>query len=160
MALLATASACGFRPLYGERSGSVNEAALAGVSVVPLRDRSGQLLYTHLTKGLHARGRARNPQWQLSIKLDRRVERLGIRKDETATRANLTFVARFQLRDLRTKKVAFQGRSVISSSYDILKSRYGTIASEKTAVERATRLLAENIKARVAIFLTGAGRRR
>ena len=153
-------ASCGFKPLYGSHATAVSNEALSRVRVVPMRDRVGQLLYTHLTKGFHARGKARKPLWVLSIKLSKETERLGIRKDETATRANLTLEARFELKNIRTPKVAFRGRAVITNSYDILESRFGTIASERNVLERATRALGQNIMARVAIFLAGAKRRR
>ena len=163
-------ASCGFKPLYGSRATAVSNEALSRVRVVPMPDRMGQLLYTHLTKGFHARGKAAKPLWLLTITLSKKTERLGIRKDETATRANLTLAAKFELKNIRTPKLAFRGRSVITNSYDILSSsiatsprpasRFGTIASERNALERATRALGENIKTRVAIFLAGAKRRR
>ncbi len=157
---LTSLASCGFKPLYGEQGTSVNSKALSQVRVKPMRDRVGQLLYTHLTKGLHARGKARKPLWELAINLDKRTDRLGIRSDDTATRVNLTLEAKFQLKDLRTRKVAFQGRSVITISYDILRSRFGTIAAERNVNERAARALGENIQTRVAIFLTSTDRQR
>ena len=157
---LTSLTSCGFKPLYGEHGTSVNNKALSQVRVKPMRDRVGQILYTHLTKGFHARGKARKPLWELSIELDKRTDRVGIRKDETATRVNFTLEAKFQLKDLRTRKVAFQGRSVITISYDILQSRFGTTAAERNVNERAARALGENIQTRVAIFLTSTDRRR
>jgi LPS-assembly lipoprotein len=155
---LTALGSCGFQPLYGERASSVSNRALSEVRIKPLRDRSGQLLYTHLTKGLHARGLAKKPLWELAIALKKRSERLGIRSDETATRINLTLEAIFQLKNLRTGQVTFKGRSVTTNSYNILDSRFATIASEQNAIERATRVLGDNIKTRVAIFLAGTKR--
>ena len=172
MALVALTGlvSCGFQPLYGTRAMSVNNKALSEVRIKPMRDREGQILYTHLTKGLHARGKARKPLWELAITLDRRTERIGIRKDETATRVNLTLEAKFQLKNLRTRRVMFRGRSVTTNSYNILSSsistptnpvsRYGTIASEQNALKHAVRALGENIKTRVAIFLASTNPRR
>lgn len=157
---LTALGSCGFKPLYGTQATSVNNKALSQVRVKPMRDRIGQLLYTHLTKSFHARGRARKPLWLLVISLNKRLDRVGIRKDETATRVNVTFEAKFQLINLSNRRVAFRGRSVSTNSYDILKSRYGTIASEKNLDGRAARSLGENIKTRVAIFLAGAEHRR
>ena len=163
-------ASCGFKPLYGKHATSVNNKALSEVRIKPIRDREGQLLYTHLTKGLHPRGKARKSLWELAITLDRKTERIGIRKDETATRVNLTLEAKFQLKNLQTRRVMFRGRSVTTNSYNILSSsistptnpvsRYGTIASEKNALEQGVRALGENIKTRVAIFLASKNRPR
>lgn len=151
--LLGGLAACGFQPLYGERADAVNQQALAEVRIAPLKDRVGQLLHIRLSKSMHPRGQARVAKWELGIRLISRTEQLGIRKDETATRANLILEARFQLKDTRTGKSAFQGRSVITISYNILESRFGTVASRSDAERRAARELGDNIRTRVALFL-------
>ncbi|MDH3242476.1 MAG: LPS assembly lipoprotein LptE [Alphaproteobacteria bacterium] len=152
-ALLWGTAGCGFQPLYGEQANAVSEQALAEVRISPLRDRVGQLLHIRLSKNMHPRGPARVAKWDLGIQLISRTEQLGIRKDETATRANLVLEAKFALRDVGTGKPAFQGRSVITISYNILESRFGTVASRSDAERRATRELGDNIKNRVALFL-------
>lgn len=155
--MVLSATSCGFKPLYGDHASSVSQASLAQVRLPPLRDRVGQLLHIRLSKGMHPRGKPRNPVWDLVIKLTTRTENLGIRKDETATRANLTLEARFELRQIATGRVSFKGRSVITISYNILESRFGTLASRTDATRRATRELADNIKTRVALFLSQRG---
>lgn len=155
--MVLSATSCGFKPLYGDHASSVSQASLAQVRLPPLRDRVGQLLHIRLSKGMHPRGKPRNPVWELVIKLTTRTENLGIRKDETATRANLTLEARFELRQIATGRVSFKGRSVITISYNILESRFGTLASRTDATRRATRELADNIKTRVALFLSQRG---
>ena len=155
--IVLSATSCGFKPLYGDHASSVSQASLAQVRLPPLRDRVGQLLHIRLSKGMHPRGKPRNPVWDLVIKLTTRTENLGIRKDETATRANLTLEARFELRQIATGRVSFKGRSVITISYNILESRFSTLASRTDATRRATRELADNIKTRVALFLSQRG---
>ncbi|MCZ6741334.1 MAG: LPS assembly lipoprotein LptE [Alphaproteobacteria bacterium] len=155
--MVLSATSCGFKPLYGDHASSVSQASLAQVRLPPLRDRVGQLLHIRLSKGMHPRGKPRNPVWDLVIKLTTRTENLGIRKDETATRANLTLEARFELRQIATGRVSFKGRSVITISYNILESRFSTLASRTDATRRATRELADNIKTRVALFLSQRG---
>jgi LPS-assembly lipoprotein len=149
-----SAASCGFKPLYGNHASSVSQAALAQVRLVPLRDRVGQLLHIQLSKGMHAQGKPRNPVWELVINLVTQTVDLGIRKDETATRANLTLDAGFKLKHIATGRVAFKGRSVITISYNILESRFSTISSRSNATRRATREVGENIKTRVALFLS------
>jgi len=152
-ALIGGSAGCGFHPLYGERADAVSQQSLAEVRIAPLQDRVGQLLHIRLSKSMHPRGQARVAKWNLNIRLISRTEQLGIRKDETATRANLILEARFQLNNAQTGKSAFQGRSVITISYNILESRFGTVASRSDAERRATRELGDNIKNRVALFL-------
>ena len=151
--IIAGLAGCGFQPLYGEGANSVSQQSLSEVRIAPLEDRVGQLLHIRLSKAMHPRGQARVAKWVLGIQLTSRTEQLGIRKDETATRANLVLVARFQLRSAQTGKPAFSGRAVITISYNILESRFGTVASRSDAERRATREMGDNIKNRVALFL-------
>lgn len=144
---------CGFRPLYGTDANAVSQQELSQVRIGPLEDRIGQLLHIRLTKAMHPRGQARKPVWLLNIALKDTTQELGIRKDETATRANMTLEARFNLSAIETGKIAFRGRSVITISYNILESRFGTVASRANAERRATSELGDNIKNRVALFL-------
>lgn len=150
---LTVLAGCGFQPLYGSSPNAVSQQDLSEVRIGPLRDRVGQLLRLRLAKTMHPRGQARVPKWQLAIDLNTTEQRLGIRKDETATRANLVLEAKFRLLGIPSNKVAFQGRSVITISYNILESRFGTVASRSDAERRATRELGDNIKNRVALFL-------
>jgi LPS-assembly lipoprotein len=158
--IIFSSASCGFKPLYGNHAAAVSQTALAQVRLAPLRDRVGQLLHIQLSKGMHAQGKPRNPVWELAIKLTTRTADLGIRKDETATRANLILDARFELKHIGTGQVSFKGRSVITISYNILESRFSTISSRNDATRRATRELGDNIKTRVALFLSqrNAGR--
>ena len=153
MLAVALLGGCGFKPLYGSHAGAVSQARLAQVRLAPLRDRVGQLVHIRLSKTMHPTGKPKRPVWELGMDLKMTTVDLGIRKDETATRANLTLDSRFKLTRLDTNRVVFSGRAVISNSYNILESRFGTVASRNDAMARAARELADNIKTRVALFL-------
>lgn len=152
--VILSSASCGFKPLYGHRASAVSQQALTEVRLAPLHDRVGQLVHIRLSKSMHPKGRARKPVWELAIKLTTQTVDLGIRKDETATRANLTLTAKFALNYIATGKAAFKGRSVITVSYNILESQFGTISSRNDATRRAANELGENIKTRVALFLS------
>ena len=77
---------------------------------------------------------------------------LGIRKDETATRANLTMTAKFKLRDAQSKRILLRSRSVSVSSYNILDALYATTVAENDAVKRGLRELADDIRLRLAVY--------
>jgi LPS-assembly lipoprotein len=154
MVTILSSTSCGFKPLYGNHTSLVSQRMLAQVRLAPLRDRVGQLLHIQLSKRMHAQGKPRNPVWELVINLSTQTAELGIRKDETATRANLTLDARFKLKRISNGKVSFKGRSVITVSYNILESRFSTISSRRNATIRAARNLGDNIKTRIALFLS------
>ena len=79
-------------------------------------------------------------------------QKLGIRRDETATRANMRFSAAFRLRESRSGAIVFSSRAGAISSYNIVASEYGTIVSERAARRRGLILVAERISTRLSAF--------
>ena len=146
-------SGCGFRPLYKSGGGS-DEATLATVEVVKIKDRIGQQLRNLLTKGLSPRGRSARTDYRLTVLLTESKVRLAIKKDETATRANLTINAEFKLLALHNPRLGtFAGKALSTNSYNILTSDFATLSAERDARKRALRTLAEEIRLRVASAL-------
>lgn len=162
VALLAgTVSGCGFTPLYGNGgggAGGVNSRQLAAIDIGPLANREGQLVHAELVKFMNPRGLDVPTRWRLEMGLTRATQDLGIRKDETATRAILRLSANFKLRDSRTGHVVLSGNALSTNSFNILDSRFATLASEESALHRAARELGRDIGARVAVFLARDGR--
>lgn len=154
LALAASVGACGFRPLYDQRQAAAVPAVLAAVQVDVIADRDGQKLHNFLLDRLNPKGPAATPLYRLRVTLTTDRRSLGLRKDETATRVNLTLTAKYLLRDLRTAKVLFEGRSRATNSYNILQSEFATLASLDDATTQAARELSDEIKARLAIFLS------
>jgi LPS-assembly lipoprotein len=146
-------SSCGFRPLY-QSGGGGDEAALATIEVVRIKDRIGQQLRVLLSEGLAPRGRSARTDYRLTVTVTERKAGLAIKKDETATRANLTIYADFNLRALHSPRLgAFSGTALSTISYNILTSDFATLSAERNARNRALRTLAEEIRLRVASAL-------
>ena len=145
---------CGFKPLYGQGEGSVSARELDTVQVEHLRDREGQMLRTLLMQRFNPDGRRAAVQYKLSVNLQQSISNLGVRRDATATRANLSLTATFRLVETANGKTAFNGKSAITVSYNILDDRFATVAAQQNALERALRVIADNIKIRVSAYLT------
>ncbi len=154
LALVPGIGACGFRPLYDQRPAAAVPAVLAAVQVDVIADRDGQKLHNFLLDRLNPKGPAANPLYGLRVILTTDRPTLALRRDETATRVNLTLTANYALRDLRTAKVLFEGRSRATNSYNILQSEFATLASLDDATTQAARELSDEIKIRLAIFLS------
>ena len=146
--------ACGFQPLYGQRTDSASPQELALVRIDTIANREGQKLHNFLRDRLNPLGSPPEPFYRLQVKLSTSTRHLAFRKDETATRANLIFSANFVLLDIRTGRVLFRGRSRSANSYNILESEFATIASLNDATTRAARDLSDEISARLAIFFS------
>jgi len=148
-------AACGFHPLYGggEGAGAVR-TELAAIRIRPIADRTGQLLYNELRDRLNPGGQPAAPRYVLAVELQGASELLALRGDQTPTRTNLTLYASYTLTDAATDKVVTRGKSRSTISYDILKSEFATIASGSDARARGVSDLADDIRTRLAVFLS------
>lgn len=145
--------ACGFEPLYGRGGARVSGADLDAVQLPFLADREGQLLRNFLQESFNPDGRRGPTVYNLEIRLTRNNENLGVRRDGTATRINLTLTAEMSLKGAADNKELFKGRALTTVSYNVLDERFATVAAEQDAVRRAARALALNITTRISAYL-------
>ncbi|MEQ9608166.1 MAG: LPS assembly lipoprotein LptE [Kiloniellaceae bacterium] len=144
---------CGFQPLYGPGINNTEvSTSLASVRVEPLTDRAGQQMHNFLRDRLNPRGQPTDANYSLRVQLTERLQELGVRRDETATRANLRMKADFFLLSVDGQTQLMSGQSVSTTSYDILTNPFATTVSEETARERALREVADDIQTRLALY--------
>jgi LPS-assembly lipoprotein len=154
VAALALLGACGFEPLYGERGSDAPVGGLLEqVAVSPIADRTGQLLRIELTNRLTPTTPTES-RYNLEVTLSESQASLAVRRDATATRANLTISANYSLRRNGNAQILTSGSIRSVNSYDILTSDFATLAAEADARKRATRDIADAIVDRLAIFLS------
>ena len=152
--LAVTLAACGFQPLYGERSDGVRtDAELANIQVTPIDDgRTGFDVYNALIDRLSPNGEPSSPDYELRINLRERREGVAIERDASITRYNYQLLARYSLVDIRSGNVVHEGRSRSIASYNVVDSQFATLMARRDAEERAATELSEDIKLRLAIF--------
>ncbi len=143
---------CGFQPLHS-RVGGAGIDRLGSIEIGPIPDRSGQVLYNLLRDRLNPGGAPRRPVYTLNVGLTERQQSLGVRVDESATRANLTIRAVYSLRHRGDEKVLLRGDVNSTSSFNILKSNFATLSAENDARTRSLREISDEIRIRVSIFL-------
>jgi LPS-assembly lipoprotein len=150
---LSALGGCGFQPLYGARDNDAEvSSSLASIRIEPLRDRVGQQMHNFLRDRLNPGGQPSAPSYRLRVGLTESLSELAVRRDETATRANLRMDAKFFLLDENGQNALLTGRSSSTTSYDILRNPFATTVSEADARERALREVADNIRTRLAVF--------
>ncbi|MCW2383455.1 MULTISPECIES: LPS assembly lipoprotein LptE [unclassified Sphingobium] len=150
LALAASLSACGLKPMYaGGRSGAAAQA-LASVQVEPIPGKNGWLMRNALNDRLAAMGDAA-PRFLLKVQLDDRIEGLGVRADDTVTRERRTLRARYQLVDTQDGKTVLDETSSWDAGIDVASSEYATVAAEDSALERLTEIVADRVLASVAL---------
>jgi len=147
-------ASCGFQPLHGTgESYGETSAALRQVAVAPIPERIGQLLRIELGNRLNPDSVAVAPIYSLSVSVKESRRDLAVRKDATATRANLVIAATYELSDIKTQQALLKGTVRSINSYDILDADFATLSAEADARKRAARDLATEIRARLGAFL-------
>lgn len=150
-------SACGLRPLYGGANSPVAKT-LAGVEVAPIEGEGGWLVANAIRDRLSGTGDGA-AAYRLEIALDDDIVGLGIRRDDTVTRERRTLRARYQLVDLANGAVLLDATAGSDAGIDVVSSEYATIAAEKSALERLSDQIADQIVGRVALYAARSGAR-
>ena len=147
---------CGFQSLYGQSGARSVDVDLAAIKIDLISDWVGQQLYNELRDGLNPTGQPTKPLYVLHVKLIESIEELAIRKDETATRANLNLQAKFKLLGARDGAVLVFGHSRSTTSYNILSSEFATLSALADAQRRGVRVLGTDIKTRLGLYFKTA----
>lgn len=155
-ALLSTGllSACGYHPLYappGEEAQGIS-ADLQNVGISPIKDRIGQQLRNELIDRMHPKGEPSDPPYVLDVELEQARQKLALRTDETATRANLIVHARYVLHKIGQTAPVFEGSTRSVNSYNIITSDFANLVAEREARKRAARELGNEIATRLALY--------
>ena len=145
--------ACGLRPLYGGGEGGAVIPALRSVAVDPIEGRTGWLVRNALVDRLGG-GPAGVSRYRLDVELDDDITSFGIRGDRAATRERRTLRARYRLIEAATGAVALDATAGSDAGIDVVSSEYATIAAEQAAAERLSTVIADQMVARIALFLS------
>ena len=156
-ALMLGLTACGLQPMYaGGGSGAV-ATSLRSVQVAPIPERAGWLVRNALVDRLG--GEPGSPAYRLEVELDDDITAFGIRGDAAVTRERRTLRARYRLVDLTTGEVVLDATAGSDAGIDVVSSEYATIAAEKTAQERLAQIVADQMVARLALFMRSSSDR-
>lgn len=157
LAMLLTA--CGFSPMYAPPGGG---PAIGPVTVELIEGKAGHVLKTELDRILAVENTGGTPA-MLQITLQEQVIPLGIRRDESATRAELRLTANYILTPAQPGATVIRGSVFTVVNYDIPTAAFGEIAAQDDARERAAETMAQRFRAELALRMAqardeGAGR--
>lgn len=146
-------AACGFQPLYGNRS-QANSAPtqFAQIDVTGIDGRAGHHLRNYLIDKLSARGDNYKKLYRLDISLSEQKDGLAIRQDESVTRFNYRVLGAIRLVRLRDQQPVFETSLRVTSAFNVVKSEFATLSAERDAQDRAARDLSDEIITRLAIY--------
>lgn len=152
-------SACGFTPLYG--SGGENRAAEASLASIAVETPTGEerlnrLAEDALIEALAPDGmRSATPAFRLETRLRDSRRGLLIQDDTSITRYNFRVTATWRLIDPAGDRVVAEGKATSTVSYNVADSPFSTVIAREDAERRAVREIADEIRLRLAMALSG-----
>lgn len=151
-------SGCGLQPMYGGGGSGVVAQGLSGIEVPAIEGRAGWLIRNALNDRLQAGGKSDAARYRLDVRLDDKLEGLGLLSDDTIGRERRTLRARYQLVDLASGAVLMDATAGADAGIDVVSSEYAIIAAENKALENLSEEVAGRIVTQIALHLRkGAG---
>ena len=144
---------CGLRPLYSGGESGVVATELRQVEVAPIAGKTGYLVHAALVDRLGGQAGS-TAKYRLVVTLDDKIEGFGVRRDQAVTRERRTLRSRYQLVDAGTGETVLDATAGSDAGVDIVSSEYATVAAENTAVERLADTLADQMVARIGLYVT------
>lgn len=145
-------AACGFQPMYAPAGGA---QAIGPVEVRQIDGKAGHVLKRELDRILAVENTGAEPMI-LEITLSEQVAQLGIRVDESATRAELRLIANYVLTPPPDRGRALRGSVFTVVNYDIPEAAFGEIAAQDDARERAAETMAQRFRGELALRVAQA----
>lgn len=153
---LAATTACGFRPMDARAPSSDAPAALAGVSVAPIKDRVGQVMRTGIARRLNPTGQVVPETHSLKVQYTATTVSRGIRNDDSAIRNDYTLSAQFKLitapKDDTPAQVLMEGSTIAVTRHNNPEQLYAGYVSAREAEERAADIAAEDIARQIRLY--------
>lgn len=150
-------SACGssgFQPLYANGPNSVPEQ-LAKVDIGPIPGRVGQRVRNELIFQNTGGHEALPPAYRLEVALRDTLHTTLVQTDGTSRGQIYLLEASFRLVDVKNpKRVLFEGTSYGRGAFERFDSIYSNVRAREDAENRVARTVAEDIKNRVAVYLS------
>ena len=148
---LALAS-CGLQPMYAGGGSGMVAQSLADVSVPVIAGQQGWLVRNALIDRLGGSGET-SARYRLDVRLDDKLEGLGLLGNDTIARERRTLRARYQLVDAQNGTVLLDASAGSDAGIDVVSSEFATIAAEQTALENLARVVADQIVTKVSLRL-------
>lgn len=152
-ASLLALSGCGLQPLYQGGGSAAAVQGLGSVEVPAISGKAGWLMRAALVDRLGSATVQGGARYRLDVKLDDKLEGLGLLSNDTVGRERRTLRARYQLVDAQSGEVLMDATAGSDAGLDVVSSEYATVAAEQTALENLTRVVADRIVTNLAVKL-------
>jgi LPS-assembly lipoprotein len=136
---------CGLQPVYSGGAASPVAQGLAQVEIAPIEGRAGWLVRNALIDRMTVAHSDAAPRYRLDIRLDDKLEALGVASNDEISRERRTLRARYQLVDIASGEILFDATAASDAGIDVVSSEYAVIAAEQTALENLSVDIADRI---------------
>ena len=154
---LGSLGGCGLHPLSEGGTAGVAATGLRSIEVAPIPQRTGWLTRNALVDRLG--GEHPGGSYRLEVELDDTLTGFGIRGGAATTRERRTLRARYRLVERANGAVLLDATAGSDAGIDVVSSEYATVVAEQSAAERLSQIVADQIVARLARYMTAAPRR-
>jgi LPS-assembly lipoprotein len=155
----------GFRPLYGVGSagGGRVEERMAQVDVAPIPGRVGQRIRNELIFQNTGASEPPPPTHRLEVAIKETVITTLVRPDGSSAGETYLVEASFRIIKISDKKVVLEGSSHARAAYERYTTAtvpqgstftYANVRAREDAENRAARVIADDLKTRVATYLS------
>ena len=151
---------CNVRPLYGTTLGAGGQTyeKLAAIQIDPAKDRVAQVLRNELIFMFQRGGAAAPTRYRLRFILNQSKSAMAVEELADVPAAYVVaMTASFQLIDTQTDQTLFTGNSFANASYDFSTQRFANLRAARDAEDRAAKVIADDIRTRVASYLATEG---
>jgi len=150
-------SACGFAPVYGEKSAGVTaQTALDQVQISTINERLlGLEVRNNLIDQMNPNGEPVSPLYRLDVSLKQSRGGVLVQPDASVTRYEYSLTADYRLIDLDKGDILTSGKFTARASYNVVDSEYATLVSRQDAQKRAAGTLSDELSMRIALYFNG-----
>ncbi len=153
--LLAGCADGGFRPMYAPTATGVGaQERLAAVDIAAIPGRVGQRIRNELIFESTGGGTPPPPQFRLEITIKEALNSSLVKNTGEALSQIYNLDASFKLVRLTDRQVVAQGASHARAEFERFQQIYANVRAREDAETRAARQIAEDLKTRLAVFLS------
>jgi LPS-assembly lipoprotein len=129
---------------------------LAQLEIAPIPGRVGQRLRNELIYESTGGGHALPPEYRLEVVMRESIDATLVQIDGNSSGSVYNIKATFRLIRLADKSVALQGASTGRIMFQRFDSVFANVRARNDAENRAAKTVADDLKARLAAYLSGA----
>ena len=148
----------GFRPMYGSSAigGADVSEKLSAVEVAPIPGRVGQRIRNEMIFRTTGGSGASTPAYRLELAIKESITSTLVKISGDASGSVYNLDADFRLIRISDKRVVLQGKTAGRAGFERFESIFSNVRARQDAENRVANTVAQDLKTRLAAYLSGA----